>query len=141
MLRRGLLDALSGITQVGAGASSGGDEQRLQAAAKSPTHGAAHKSRLQRRASHHAANATSACRQRACASPGDDVSSHCLACKRLVQPQGLGDDLTKGTPVGAICRERITAELPAIFHFVSSIGDDKTGGVAGGLPTCVASKP
>ncbi|GLI60678.1 hypothetical protein VaNZ11_002880 [Volvox africanus] len=42
--------------------------------------------------------------------------------------QGLADDLTKGTNLGPASRDRLMAELPAVFQFVSSIGADKTGG-------------
>ncbi|KAG2444792.1 hypothetical protein HXX76_001535 [Chlamydomonas incerta] len=42
--------------------------------------------------------------------------------------QGLGDDMLKSTPAGAASRDRLTAELPAVFAFVSSIGSDKTAG-------------
>ncbi|KAG2492867.1 hypothetical protein HYH03_008782 [Edaphochlamys debaryana] len=42
--------------------------------------------------------------------------------------QGLGDDIIKGVNAGAASRDRLTAELPAVFAFVSSIGSDRTGG-------------
>lgn len=42
--------------------------------------------------------------------------------------QGLGDDMVKNTPAGAASRDRLTAELPAVFAFVSSVGGDKTAG-------------
>ncbi|GLC59478.1 hypothetical protein PLESTB_001491700 [Pleodorina starrii] len=42
--------------------------------------------------------------------------------------QGLGDDVTKGTGNGPVSRDRLTAELPAVYQFVASIGADKTAG-------------
>ncbi|EFJ44948.1 hypothetical protein VOLCADRAFT_82561 [Volvox carteri f. nagariensis] len=44
--------------------------------------------------------------------------------------QGLGDDITKGTGSGSASRDRLTAELPAVYQFVASIGADKTAGDA-----------
>lgn len=42
--------------------------------------------------------------------------------------QGLGDEITAGTPVGAATRERLTHSLSSVYPFVASIGADKTSG-------------
>ncbi|KXZ55363.1 hypothetical protein GPECTOR_3g492 [Gonium pectorale] len=44
--------------------------------------------------------------------------------------QGLSDDITKGSNAGPASRDRLTAELPAIFQFICSIGSDQTAGDA-----------
>ncbi|GFR39763.1 hypothetical protein Agub_g247 [Astrephomene gubernaculifera] len=44
--------------------------------------------------------------------------------------QGMGDDITRGTNSGPSSRDRLMQELPAVFHFISSIGADKTAGDA-----------
>ncbi len=42
--------------------------------------------------------------------------------------QGLGDEITAGTQVGAATRERLTHSLSSVYPFVASIGADKTPG-------------
>lgn len=42
--------------------------------------------------------------------------------------QGFVEDISKGTNSGPVTRERLTAELPAVYQFLASIGADKNGG-------------